>query len=130
LLYAVADVDGTISKSEKKEITKLVKRELMSLDGRKDNEGTDLPLYSKIEFEFLENEISDANAAFESFITFIENHQTAIDQRMLATIKLISNKLAGAYYGTNKKEKIPIEQLGKKIRSIDKERNKETRVTK
>jgi len=123
LIYAVTDIDGVISQTEKKAISEVVKKELAPMGVPKGSGNMDLSHYAEIEFDFLENEIADAEAAFESFIDFIEDHKTAIDERMLNASEKLAKKLASAYYGTNKKEKALIERLSKKIRSIQKERN-------
>ena len=45
LLYAVADVDGSITQKEKKTLRELVAKELLSLVNKKDEHGTDVGFF-------------------------------------------------------------------------------------
>lgn len=118
LMYAVADIDGVITQQEKKEMLDIVKKELEPEEIHKDERGMNTALYSELEFDFLEEEIADAETAFESFIDFIEDHHTALDERMKKTCIKVAEKLAEAYRGTNKKEKLLIQKLKDKLRRI------------
>ena len=82
LLYAVADIDGVITQSEKKVLHEIVRKELVPAEKHKDEFGTDAAYYAEIEFEYLDEEIGDADAAFNSFIDFVEEHHTAFDAKM------------------------------------------------
>ncbi|MGZ4047869.1 MAG: hypothetical protein ACXVNN_00830 [Bacteroidia bacterium] len=118
LLYAVADIDGAISKKEKKKLQDIVKNELAPVETIKDSFGTDVAFYSEMEFDFMDEEIIDAESAFESFIDFIEEHQTAFDESMKKASLLVAEELANVYYGTNKKEKTLIEKLKWKLKAL------------
>jgi uncharacterized tellurite resistance protein B-like protein len=118
LLYAVADIDGVITQTEKKALQDIVKKELIPADKHSDSFGTESAFYSEIEFDFLDDQIADAEAAFESFIDFVEEHHTAFDQKLRKICIHIANELASAYHGTNKKEKALIEKLKKSLTEI------------
>ncbi|MGZ4033404.1 MAG: hypothetical protein ACXVPU_08260 [Bacteroidia bacterium] len=118
LLYAVADIDGAISQKEKKKLQDIVKNELAPVETIKDSFGTDVAFYSEMEFDFMDEEIIDAESAFESFIDFIEEHQTAFDESMKKASLLVAEELANVYYGTNKKEKTLIEKLKWKLKAL------------
>jgi hypothetical protein len=111
LLYAIADIDGVITPQEKKVLQNSVQKELVAHEQHVDEFGTDAAYYAEIEFDFLDEQIADAESAFESFIGFIENHHTALDKNIINACKHIAKELAKAYRGTNKKEKILIEKL-------------------
>lgn len=118
LLYAVADIDGVITQAEKKKLYEIVKKELVPAEVHKDGFNTDAAYYSEIEFDYLEEEIGDAETAFNSFIDFIEDHRTAIDAKMQKTCLRVAQELAEAYRKTNKKEMTLIEKLKDKIADI------------
>ena len=118
LLYAVANVDGKISPQEKEELRTLVRKELVPNEKHTDKFGTDAAYYTEIEFDFLEDSMYEPEAAFDSFLTYIENHHTAIDNRMREVSLNIAKKIADAYHRTNKKEKKLIETLEKKLSSL------------
>ena len=118
LLYAVADIDGMISKAEKKKLQEIVEKELAPMEKRKDKFGTNVSSYSETEFEILDEEIGDAEAAFESFINFTEEHRTAFDAKLKMVCLRVAKELAAAYQGTNKKEKELIGRLKKTLDSL------------
>ncbi len=118
LLYAVADIDGMITQKEKGKLQEIVKNELVPLEKHRDTFDTDVAYYTEMEFDFLDEEIGDAETAFNSFIDFIEEHRTAFDERMKKVSLHVAKELAAAYHGTNKKEKDLIEKLRKKLNRI------------
>jgi uncharacterized tellurite resistance protein B-like protein len=119
LLYAVADIDGVITQSEKKVLHEIVRKELVPSEKHKDEFGTDAAYYAEIEFEYLEEEISDADAAFNSFIDFVEEHHTAFNEKMRKICIHVAKEIANAYHKTNKKEKLIIKRLKEQIELID-----------
>ena len=119
LLYAVADIDRVITQAEKKTLHDIVKRELVPAEKHKDEFGTDAAYYAEIEFEILDEEIGDAETAFNSFIDFVEEHHTAFDENMKKVCLHVAKEIAKAYHKTNKKEKALIKKLKEKIENID-----------
>lgn len=119
LLYAIADIDDWVTPEEKKKLQEIVKNELVPAEESVDRYGTDLAYYSEIEFDFLDEEIMDAEAAFESFIDFVEEHHTAFDIRIKKACIRIAKELASVYRGTNKKEKFLVEKLKQSLHKID-----------
>lgn len=122
LLYAVSDVDGMISKKEKTAIKEMVNRELVPHERHKDEFGTDAAYYTEIEFDYLCESVTDPADAFDSFIDFIEDHKTAIDKKLLIASSKVATKIADAYHHTNKKEKVLLEKLNKKLDKLIKEK--------
>ena len=118
LLYAVADIDHMITSEEKKKLQDVVKKELVPQEMHIDAFGTDVAYYAEMEFDFLDEQIGDAEAAFDSFIDFVKDHHTAFDEQMKKTALSIAKELAAAYHGTNKKEKVLIEKLQKELKKI------------
>lgn len=119
LLYSVVDIDGVINKKEKQALKDIVKNELVPTERHTDAFGTNAAFYSEMEFDFLDEGISDAEAAFESFIDFVEDHHTAFDEGMKKVCLHLVKRLSAAYRGTNKKEKVLIEKLRQKLKKIN-----------
>ncbi len=115
LLYAVANIDGVITQKEKTALQDIVKKELVPAEKHTDIFGTDSGYYTEIEFDFLDEQIVDPEAAFESFIGFIEDHYHAFDENMKKLCVYVAEKLAAAYHGANHKEKSLIEKLKYKL---------------
>lgn len=118
LLYAVADIDGIITPRERKVLQEIVRKELMPTEKHLDEFGTNTAVYAEIEFDFLQDEQADAEAAFESFINFVEDHHTAFDKRMRRICMHVAKKLADEYYGTNKKEELLVKKLKQTFEKI------------
>jgi uncharacterized tellurite resistance protein B-like protein len=119
LLYAVSDIDGTLSKAEKNKLQEIVKKELVPAETHVDDFGTNTAFYSEIEFDFMDEAIGDAVTAFESFIDFVEDHHTAFDAQTKKASLHVMKELADAYYGTNKKEKELIQKATKLLNKIE-----------
>lgn len=118
LLYAVADMDMRISPVEKAKLQEIVNKELMAVEARTDEFGTPLAYYTEIEFDYLEDEIMDAETAFDSFINFVDEHQKALDIKMIELSIHVARELARAYYGTNLREELLLERLIDKLQRI------------
>lgn len=118
LLYAVADIDGVITQKEKKSLYYIVKNELVPSEKHIDEFNTDVAYYTEMEFDFLDEEIGDAETAFNSFIDFVEDHHTAFDGQMKKVSLHVAKELAEAYRGTNKKEKKLLERLEERLNRI------------
>jgi hypothetical protein len=105
LLYAVANTDGKISNKEKAELKTIVRDELVPAEKHIDHFGTDAAYYTEIEFDILEETMADPQAAFDSFISYIETHHSAIDARMRDISLKIAKRIAATYHNTSNKEK-------------------------
>lgn len=123
LLYAIADVDGWISPIEKIKLRNIIKNELVPTESRTDKYGSDMAYYAEMEFDFLDEQITDVDSAFNSFIDFVEEHHTAFDDRIkMACVQLV-NELAKIYRGANKKEQVLIDKLKKSFQIIEMKNN-------
>ena len=118
LLYAVADVDGVISKREKDALQELVRKELVPAETHKDEFGTDMAYYTEFQFDIAEDSIVDSRTAFESFIDFVEENKAELDENAIWTIHRVATKLAESYYHTNKKEKDLLHLLNQKLETL------------
>jgi hypothetical protein len=118
LLYAVADIDGAISPAEKKALREIVAMELAPAEVHTDEFGTDVAFYSEMEFDYLEDTMSEPEPAFESFIEFVKDHHTAFDDKLKKVCVRVAKELAAAYRGTKKKEKLLIKKLEQTLSNI------------
>ena len=118
LLYAVIDNDGVVSKSEKERLKSIVKKQLVPLEHHVDAFGTNIAYYSEMEFEILEEELPDIETTFNSFMDFVEEHQTEFDDTMKKVSLIIVKELSNVYLGTTKLERRLIDQLTKKLNKI------------
>lgn len=118
LLYAVIDNDGVVSKSEKERLKTIVKKQLVPLEHHVDAYGTNIAFYSEMEFDVLEDTLPDIEATFNSFMDFVEEHQTEFDDTMKKVSLIIVKELSNVYLGTNKLERRLIDQLTKRLNKI------------
>lgn len=118
LLYSVADHHGIITQKEKKKLQEIIKTELVPSEKHQDEFGTNAAFYSEIEFDFLEEEMGDAEAAFDSFNDFVEEHHTAFNESMKKVCLHVAEEIAAAYRGHNKNEKAMVEKLKKNFERI------------
>ena len=121
LLYAIADSNGIISRKERDTLLAIVKKELVPAEMHTDEYGTDTAYYTGIEFDFLDEEIADTEAAFNSFIDYLEEHHTAFDNKMLQVCMRVAKELAASYHRVNKKEKALLTKLERVVDKIEKE---------
>jgi len=124
LLYAVADVDGVITKQEKEKLQDIVKKELAPAEKHVDQEGTDVAFYTEFEFDFEDEQIAETETAFNSFIDFVEDHHTTFTEKMKNACLHMVEELATAYRGTNKKEKALIKTLRNNLKGIETKKEK------
>lgn len=118
LLYAVADIDRKVSPKEKTKLLEIVKGELLKSEGEKDEFGTPVGYYPQIEFEILEEEVADAETAFQSFIDYLEEYHKGIEPRIRKLCLKVAKEIADSYYGTNKKEQALIDRLKETLNGL------------
>lgn len=130
LLYAVADVDGVITPEEKRALEEIITEELAPTEEHKDEYGTDVAFYTEIEFDFLDEQIAEPEAAFNSFIDFVEDHRTAFTPAMKKVCVRLAAKLAEAYRGTSGRERQLIDRLNESLAKIEFGRHRKERKKK
>ncbi|HWB62726.1 MAG TPA: hypothetical protein VG603_04375 [Chitinophagales bacterium] len=118
LLYALAHADGKIGEKEKAALKELVRTELVPKEKHNDTFGTDAAYYAEIEFDILEDSEPDVDAAFDSFLFFIENHHTAVTTEMRQATIRVTDKMAHQYKNTGKKEASLLATLKKKLQEL------------
>lgn len=119
LLYAIANIDGKIAPAERKKLHEMVNKELVPFEKHTDEHGTDAAFYTEIEFDFLDEHLNDPNAAFESFLQYIDDHHSAIDTHLVQVTRKVASALADVYHHTNKKEKLLLNRLDIKLNELE-----------
>lgn len=104
LLYALAKADGSITAEEIKAIHQLVLKDLVPLEASTDEFGTDSAFYVEMEFDFLNENFYDPDVAFNSFITYVDDHYSAFDEHLKSAILNVATTLFNSFHGTNIKD--------------------------
>jgi hypothetical protein len=123
LLYAVADIDGKVTAKEKAMLKEVVHKELVPAEGHTDSFGTDAAYYTEFEFEIMEESKADPEAAFESFLNFLDNNKHEVSADMLRTARRSARKIAHTFSNINKKERDMLSRLSRKIAALLKEKD-------
>ena len=118
LLYAVANIDGKISNKEREELRTIVRTELVPAEKHVDGFGTDAAYYAEIEFGILEETVAEPEAAFESFLNYIDKHHSAVDNRMRELSLRVAKKIADSYHKRSNKEKALMARLEKALTAL------------
>ncbi|MFZ9662093.1 MAG: hypothetical protein ACO29O_09470 [Chitinophagaceae bacterium] len=111
LLYAVAEIDGVISKKEHDELYKLIRTRMAHREKHTDSFGTNDAWYAAFEFDVAEDQGMTVEDAFESFTSFIKENKHLLDNDLKEICLMLADKMAMSYYHTNKKEKELINKL-------------------
>lgn len=115
LLYAVAKADGKINPHEVKELKRIIKSELVPAEKETDKFGTDAAFYTEFEFEAYEELDMDADLAYDSFISFVKEHNNYVTLEMREKAYFLATNVSDAFKGKNKAEKNLITRLRKDL---------------
>lgn len=113
LFYALAAADKQVKPKEADRLRELVKQVWLPVEDSTDEFGTDAGYYIDISFEYLLNEGSDPQEAFQEFEDYYSEHAGAFTKAILDRIKTSANVIAEAYHGRNKKESDMLKRLNK-----------------
>ncbi|MGE0636591.1 MAG: hypothetical protein AB7G44_15830 [Bacteroidia bacterium] len=116
LLYAVVKADGTINPNEVKELKRIIKSELVPAEKETDEFGTDAAFYTEFEFDIYEEMNIDTELAYDSFITFIKEHDNYVTLEMREKAYFLATNVANAFKGKNKAEQNLIARLKKDLK--------------
>lgn len=115
LLYAVAKADGKINSHEVKELKKIIKSELVPAEKETDKFGTDTAFYTEFEFEAYEEMDIDADLAYDSFISFVKEHNNYVTLEMREKAYYLATNVSDVFKGKNKAEKDLLTRLKKDL---------------
>ncbi len=119
MLYALANVDKEASLKEVRTLKELVRKELVPKEASIDAYGTDAAFYTEFEFDVLaETGMLEPEAAFESFMNYIEDHHTALNHSLIETTRRVASKLAEVYHHPGKKEAKMLKRLNQKLDAL------------
>lgn len=111
LFYAVAAADKVIRKEEVEALNEIVEKEWIRIEDSHDEYGTDLGFQIEVIFDwFAENEFS-AEAAFEKFRAFKEEHEYLFDKELKQLIWKTAEKVAFAFADRSKSEVFILSRL-------------------
>jgi hypothetical protein len=111
LLYAIADIDGVITRQEKDELHNLIASRLTQREIHTDEFGTNDAWYTEFEFDVAEEQGMASDEAFESFASFMAEHRHSLDSHMKDICLLLADKLASSFHHTNHREKLMLQKL-------------------
>lgn len=110
LLYAVSVIDHKIELKERQRMQELI-QETIKKTHANDQFGTPVANYIEIEFEFLEEQIYDAEDALQSFLDYIEEHYSAITKKDIEMVRKMVWEVADSFRGINIAEQTVIEKM-------------------
>lgn len=116
LLYAVTKADGKINPHEVQELKRIIKSELVPAEKETDKFGTDTAFYTEFEFEAYEEMDVDADFAYDSFISFVKEHDNYVTLEMREKAYYLATNVSNAFKGKNKAEKTMIDRLRKDLK--------------
>lgn len=119
LLYAIADIDGVITRQERQELHELITSRLTLREVHTDEYGTNDAWYAVFEFDVAEEQGLDPEEAFNSFADFIKQHGRKFDPQMREICLVLADKLAGSYHHINQKEQELLRRLREVLSSVN-----------
>lgn len=111
LFYAIANADKHVRKSEEITLTEKINSIWVPLDNTRDEFGTDAAQYIFIVFDHLHAEGAEADAAFNKFSSYYNEHTASFDAAIKLKILQTAEAIAGAYSGRSIPESIYLKRL-------------------
>ncbi|AXT51071.1 hypothetical protein D1818_09615 [Aquimarina sp. BL5] len=111
LFYAIAAADKVVRTSEYVSLRNLVKSEWLAVDDLEDEFGADAAFQIEIVFDWLDYSALEAEASFNEFSSFYNNHKSLFTDRIKQLIWNTSNSIANAFSGKNKSELMMLGRL-------------------
>ncbi len=115
LLYAIAAVDGQVSRAEVKRLHDVVGTVLVPAETATDIHGTDQAWITEFEFDVLAEQGADAQGEFESFVAYISQHRNEVTPELRRTILFAADAVAKAFHGVGRKELPLLEALEREL---------------
>lgn len=94
LIYAASSIQGLIPSEEKNKLISSINDMLIPMEKHRDQFGENVVSYVIAELDFLDEQAADPMASFDSFLDFIEQHYTGVDQLMLNVLQLIFKRVS------------------------------------
>jgi len=119
LLYGIAKSDGKVQESEWETVHNRVVNELVPQESHTDEYGTDAAYYVEMQFETLRDQEADPEDCLLSFLSYVDEHHTAFDDRLREATVRISQEVAGAFMGTHVRERDMLLRLQHKLGQLE-----------
>lgn len=111
LFYAIAAADKIIKPIEFETLKDFVKREWVSVEDTEDDYKTDAAYQIEIVFDWLTTQELDADACFNDFIEYKDEHKYFFTDELNALILKTAGAIATSFSGENKSELIMLAKL-------------------
>lgn len=119
LVYALVKANGKVSLKEETLLHKMVIEELVPNEEHCDEFGTDAAYYVEMEFEYLKENLADPKDSFDSFIDYITDHHTAMNEKLRSITLNLATRISEGYYGINRYEREMLIKLKDKLGKIE-----------
>lgn len=104
LFYAIAAADDTVRAEEKAQLDKEIQFAWKHYDNSTDRFGSDRAFLTEFEFEAMEDSMIPAEAAYNAFEAYFDDHQQEIDTHTRVRIFNSARHIAEATRKLNKEE--------------------------
>lgn len=111
LFYAVAATDHDVAPGEADTLRDTVKKIWVPVENSTDEFGTDAAYYIDISFEYLLNEGTDPEEAFQEFERYYSEHSAVFSKTIKEKIRTTAKAITHAFKGRNKKESAALKRL-------------------
>ena len=111
LFYAIAAADKIIKPIEFDTLKDFIKREWVSVEDTEDDYKTDAAYQIEIVFDWLTTQELDADACFNDFIEYKNEHKYFFTDDLNALILKTAGAIATSFSGENKSELIMLAKL-------------------
>ena len=117
LLYSIAIADGTVQDEELDELRVLISNELS--DDNLFNQDEENVFHTEFEFEVQMNKKTSRNAAFHSFINFLDENSESFTEELVNVTVLAVKRIAKSFDGICDEEQEMIDELNNRIRKLE-----------
>jgi len=114
-VYALAMADGDVQGEEREQLMQSIRKELLPLEDKKDEFGSNLAYYILFAFEQLEEQAGGAQQCCNDFIQFIKERRLQVPPETQALLNQVMYRIADAYGGIDPGEQQVLEQFKTKL---------------
>lgn len=111
LFFAVAAADKKINDREIESLKKHVTNYWMDLENTKDHFGSDAAYQIEIVFDWLIDEMPEAEEALDDFESFRKNHDSIFTPKVKEMIWKTCDDIASSFNGKNKSELVMLSRI-------------------
>ena len=104
LFYAISAADKVVRPAEINSLKEFVAKEWVPLKDEVDQFGSDTAFQIETVFEWLDEEITTASAAYNDFKNYYQEHKTLFSPQLKTKIRKTADAIASSFCGKNKSE--------------------------